>query len=102
MERIAVIADDSLSPQARTYAEYRVFAVVARHTRSVHRVQVVLHPIEGQGSCHNVTCAVTVELESSAQLRIRATGSHAYAAINNAVDRLGTALGRRFEQRLSS
>jgi ribosome-associated translation inhibitor RaiA len=53
-------------------------------------------------TCDKVACAVTVTLEPSGVLRLRSTGPHVYAAINRAVDRLGRALGRRVEQRLSS
>lgn len=102
MDRIVVIADDAVSPQARTYAEYRVFALLVRHARSVRLARVVLHKTEGKETCDTVTCAVTVDLESSGPLSIRATGSHAYAAINRAVERLGVAMERRLDQRLSS
>ena len=102
MDRIVVIAeDDSVSPQARTYAEYRVFAAVARHTRSVRRIRVVLHRVENTTICNGVACIVTIDLESSGSLGIRAAGPHAYAAINRAVERLGVAMRRRVE-RLSS
>ena len=99
MDRIVVIAEnDCVSPQARTYAEYRVFAALARHTRSVRRIRVVLHRVEHQGDCNGVACVVTVDLESSGSLGIRAAGPHAYAAINRAVERLGVAMGRRVER----
>ena len=103
MNRITVVnGDDSINAQARTYAEYRVFAVLARHTRSVRRVRVVLRHADGRGTCDKVTCVVTVALEPAGSLRIRVRGPHVYAAINRAVERLGTVLGRRVEQRLSS
>jgi ribosome-associated translation inhibitor RaiA len=103
MGRIHVITDNhSVSRQARTYAEYRVFAVVARHTPNVRRVRVVLHGTEDSCTCVGMTCAVTVALEPSGSVRIRATGAHTYAAINRAVERLGVAMGRRLGRRLSS
>jgi ribosome-associated translation inhibitor RaiA len=103
MNRITVVAgNDSISAQARTYAEYRTFAVVARHPKWVRRVRVFIRQAEGRRGCDGVTCTVTVVLDPSGSLRIRATGSHVYAAINRAVERLGTALGRRVEERLSS
>jgi ribosome-associated translation inhibitor RaiA len=103
MNRITVVSeDDAINPQARTYAEYRVFAVLARHTPNVRRVRVVLRQVGARETCDNVGCAVTVALEPAGVLRIRATGPHVYAAINRAVERLGRALGRRVEQRLSS
>ena len=103
MNRITVVSeDDAINAQARTYAEYRVFAALARHTRNVRRVRVVLRQVDTGETCDKVACAVTVTLEPSGVLRIRATGAHAYAALNRAVERLGCALGRRVEQRLSS
>jgi ribosome-associated translation inhibitor RaiA len=103
MNRITVVSeDDGINAQARTYAEYRVFAVLARHTRNVGRVRVVLRQVDASETCDEVVCAVTVTLEPAGVLRIRATGPHVYAAINRAVERLGRALGRRVEQRLSS
>jgi len=99
MHRILVIADHpSISPQARTYAEYRVFAVVARHTQSVRRVRLVLRSAEATSPREKVSCSVTVHLEPSGSLRIRVTGSHAYEAINRAVDQLNLALERRLAQ----
>lgn len=102
MNRITVVGDDTINAQARTYAEYRVFAALARHTRSVRRVRVVLRHTDARGSCDKVICVVTVGLEPVGSLRIRVRGPHVYAAINRAVERLCDALGRRIEQRLSS
>jgi ribosome-associated translation inhibitor RaiA len=102
MNRITVVGDDTINAQARTYAEYRVFAALARHTRSVRRVHVVLRHTDERGTCDKITCVVTVSLEPVGSLRIRVRGPHVYAAINRAVERLGEALGRRIEQRLSS
>lgn len=102
MNRITVVGDDTISAQARTYAEYRVFAALARHTRRVSRVRVVLRHTDERGTCDKVTCIVTVNLAPAGSFRIRVRGPHVYAAVNRAVERLGEASGRRIEQRLSS
>jgi ribosome-associated translation inhibitor RaiA len=102
MNRITVVGDDSINAQARTYAEYRVFAVLARHTRSVRHVRVVLRHIDVRGTCDTVRCVAAVALEPAGSLRVRVRGPHVHAAINRAVEKLGEALGRRVEQRLSS
>ncbi len=103
MSLITVVSgNDAISAQARTYAEYRVFAVMARHTRNIRRVRVVLRHVGARGTGGKVACAVTMMLDPAGVLRTRATGPHVYAAINRAVERLGHALGRRIEQRLSS
>ncbi len=92
--RIQVVADDRCgNPQARTYAEYRVFAALARHTPRVRSARVVLRQAERQGGPWMV-CGVTVALEPSCAVRTEADGSHAYAAINRLVDRIRELMGR--------
>jgi ribosome-associated translation inhibitor RaiA len=94
--RIEVIGeDDSSNAQARTYAEYRVFAALARHTQHVRGARVVLRRNARDGTCDDVVCAVTIELEPSGCVRTRACGGHAYAAINRAVERVGDLMRRR-------
>lgn len=94
--RIEVIGEDeSSNVQARTYAEYRVFAALARHSTRVRVARVVLRRDERDGTCHSVICAVTVEFEPSGSVRTRSRGQHAYEAINRAVERLGDLMRRR-------
>jgi ribosome-associated translation inhibitor RaiA len=104
MHRILVIADHhSINPQARTYAEYRVFAAVARHIRRVRRVRVALRSAEEKPPREDrAACAITVGLEPSGSLRVRAKGSHVYAAINSAVEQLVRAMERQAAQLESS
>lgn len=93
MKRIHVVSDDNtISSQARTYAEYRVFSALTRHNLTFRRARVQLRPSE-DGTCDKVTCAVTVVLEPSGSVRVRVTGPHVYAAINRAAERLGDVLG---------
>ena len=88
--RIDVIGEDeSSNAQARTYAEYRVFAALAQHTHHVRGARVVLRRDKRNGRCDTVACAVTVALVPSGSVRTRAYGQHAYAAINRAVERIG-------------
>ena len=94
--RIEVIGEDeSSNAQARTYAEYRVFAALARHTQHVRGARVGLRRDAREGTCHDVVCAVTIALEPSGSIRTRACGGHAYAAINRAVERVGDLMRRR-------
>jgi ribosome-associated translation inhibitor RaiA len=94
--RIEVIGEDeSSNAQARTYAEYRVFAVLAQHTEHVRGARVVLRRDARDGTCDNVVCAVTVVLQPSGCVRTRACGGHAYAAINRAVERVSDLMRRR-------
>jgi ribosome-associated translation inhibitor RaiA len=90
--RIEIIGDGTISQQARTYAEYRVFAALTQfpETDKVQRVRVVLRPVKTGSDCESIACTVTVALEGSDSLRIRTTGPHPYAAINRAVERIRT------------
>ena len=93
--RVEVIGEDeSSNVQARTYAEYRVFAALARHAR-VRGARVVLRRDQRIGTCDTVVCTVTVALEPSGSVRTRSRGQHVYQAINGAVERLGGLMRRR-------
>lgn len=87
--RIQVLGEAAIAPQARTYAEYRVFAAVAALARpeQVRSARVVLRRVRAGEPCAAVACTVTLILDGEV-LRIRGIGDHPYAAINRAVDRL--------------
>ena len=87
--------DESSNAQARVYAEYRLFAALARHAQRVRDARLVLRRVERNGACDAVVCAVTVTLEPSGYSRTRGSGPHAYAAINRAVERIGDLMRRR-------
>ncbi len=91
--RIEVVGADTISQQARTYAEYRVFAALMQSgdAERVRGARVVLRPVERGRGCDRIVCTVTVALGGEDSIRIRATGAHAYAAINRAVERIRTA-----------
>ena len=101
--RIAVIGDDTISQQARTHAEYRVFAALTQFTNAdkVRRVRVQLRPIRLRTGCEEIACTVTVAVEGSDSFRIRTTGPHAYAAINRAVERIRTSVSTVMVDRVS-
>jgi ribosome-associated translation inhibitor RaiA len=89
--RIEVVGEDeSSNPQARTYAEYKVFSALVRHTQRVRGARVVLQRDGRHGECNSVACNVTVALEPSGSVRARGRGPHAYAAVNRTVERLGS------------
>lgn len=100
--RIEVLGGDTISSQARTYAEYRVFAALARSAEKVRRARVVLRALDRCGGCGGVACTVTVALEGTGSIRIRTKGAHAYAAINRAIERIRTAAESAFATSLSS
>jgi len=86
--RINVIGDDSISRQARAYAEYRLFAALsqAMDTGRVQNASLVLVRAKSRRYC-GVVCTVTVELNGGGVTRLRTFGEHPYAAINRAVER---------------
>lgn len=88
--RIEVVGEATISQQARTYAEYRMFAALTQFSGAakVHRVRVLLRPVKSGSDCESIACTVTVALDGSDSFRIRTTGPHAYAAINRAVERI--------------
>jgi ribosome-associated translation inhibitor RaiA len=88
--RIQVLGDDTIGQQARTYAEYRVFAALTQLLGADHvrNASVVLRQVNRRGDGAVVTCMVTVTWEGSNTTRVRTTGNHPYAAINRAVERL--------------
>jgi hypothetical protein len=88
--RIDVVGAESISAQARTYAEYRTFATLTRLAghQPVHRASILLRNLPDKHGCPGVSCAVTVVSDDAATVRVRATGRHAYEAINKAVERL--------------
>jgi hypothetical protein len=93
--RIDVIdADESAPAQARAYAEYRLFATLARHARGIRSVRAVLH-VERKGVTDRATCVVTVALEPSGSAVARAYGGHVHGAIDRAAGRIGDLINRR-------
>ena len=87
--RISVSGDDSISRQARAYAEYRLFAVLTQvlGTDRIQNALLVLGRAKSRRYCDGVVCTVTVELHGGEVTRLRTFGEHPYAAINRAVDR---------------
>ena len=71
--RIEVVGDGTISQQARTYAEYRVFAALTQFSDAdkVQRVRVLLRPVKLGSGCEGIACTVTVALEGSDSFRIR-------------------------------
>ena len=101
--RVDVVGEHPICAQARAYAEYRVFAALTQitETQRVRRARVVLRSVNGEGGSECVTCTVTVALGGVKSFRVRATGAHAYAAINRAVERITTTRAPRVVDRVS-
>jgi ribosome-associated translation inhibitor RaiA len=88
--RIEVVTQEHISPQARTYAEYRLFTALSQlvDTDRVRGARVLLRSARRKRGGDGVSCTLTVAFHRADVLRIRTTGGHAYAAINRAVERL--------------
>jgi ribosome-associated translation inhibitor RaiA len=101
--RIEVAGSDTIGRQARSYAEYRVFATLTRflETEKVRHVRVMLRTTKLPGGCEVIACTLTVALDGADSLRIRTKGPHAYAAINRAVERLRTTAATGTAERIS-
>jgi ribosome-associated translation inhibitor RaiA len=94
--------DDSTTPQARAYAEYRLFATLARHIPVIRSVRVMLAHARRSDGADRVTCVVNLFLEPTGSVRARAQGPHAYSAIDCAAERIGDLMARRTTQSMSS
>jgi ribosome-associated translation inhibitor RaiA len=92
--RIEVIDGGWTTPQARAYAEYRLFTTLARHARAIRTVRVILERRQRKGGAEGAICAVDVVLEPSGTVRARANGRQPHGAIDKAADRIGELLNR--------
>lgn len=91
--RIEITAqDDSVSARTRAYAEYRVFTTLARHSRRIQRVWLILGAPDPRGG--TVTCEVDVSLHASGSARVMAQGPHAHAAIDRVAESIGNVIDR--------
>ena len=85
--------NDSVTPEIRAYAEYRLFTTLARHARVIRRVLVILGAPNAQAA-GAVTCEVDVSLQASGSTRVLAHGPHMHAAIDLAAARIGSVIDR--------
>ncbi len=89
--RIEVFGDETIGTQARTYAEYRLFAALSQvvDTSRVRHARLTLERTTHNRASESVWCTVSVDFEDGESLRVQTPGDHPYAAINRAVERLG-------------
>lgn len=96
---ISVIGSAELAnAQMRAYAEYRVFAALARFERLVEGAAVTLER-EGEGA--DVACVIEIQARDNPPLQFRGTHAHAAEAIDRAADSARRALERRVHQTVS-
>ena len=79
------------SDQVRTYAEYRVFAALARFGRLVERAAITFER-EGRPENTRVVCLIDVETRDGRRLHSRGSASHATEAVDWAAERVRRAL----------
>ncbi len=86
---ITISGDDSISGQARAYAEYRLFSSLSQlaTTAPVQRASLVLRRARSRRPDQGIRCTLTVESSGGDVTRLRTFGEHPYAAINRAVER---------------
>ena len=82
----------SIRPQIRAYAECRIFAVLARYA-GVRGARVVLRD-DAEGGWR---CSVTIDFDSTASVRARASGLHATGTIDRCAERVIELMRRRFQ-----
>ena len=88
--RIEVLGEETISDQARTYAEYRLFAALSQvmDTNRVRHARLTLQRTAHNRSSESVSCTVTVDIDDGESLHIQTSAEHPYAAVNRAVERL--------------
>ena len=88
--RIEVFGEETIGAQARTYAEYRLFAALSQvmDTNRVQHARLTLKRTKPDRAGENVSCTVVVDIQDGDSLLIETSGEHPYAAINRAVERV--------------
>jgi hypothetical protein len=86
----------AINPQVLAYAEYRLFAVLARYA-GVRGARAVLQEAEGA-----VQCSIIVDFHSTASARARVKGPHAAGAIDRAADRVVRLMRHSFQPEIAA
>jgi hypothetical protein len=100
--RVDVIGDAAISEQTRAYAEYRMFATLARLSRAIRGVRVTITKTGTKASVRNIACEVTVMLDPSGSVRTRVSGPEASVIIDRAAERIGLLVCEQTGRQLSS
>ena len=86
----------AINPQLLRYAEYRLFAVLARYA-GVRGASAVLQDADG-----DVLCSITIDFDSTASARARVKGPHAAGTIDRAAERVVQLMRRRFQPEIAA
>jgi hypothetical protein len=98
---VDVIGDAAITEQTRAYAEYRMFATLARFSRAIRDVRVTIKKARSRGSVRNIACEVTVTLDPSGSAHARVSGPEACVIIDRAAERIGPRVYEQTGRRLS-
>ena len=91
--RVFVSSDGAaIGPQILAYAEFRMFAVLARYP-AVQRAQVAFR----QDAERKVRCTVLIDLEDGPPAKAHASGPHAGVTIDRAAEQVVRLMRRRFQ-----
>ena len=87
------IYDESthFAEQTRAYAEYRLFSTL-KHRADVVRHVIVRLSLAQRGENNQVSCSVSIKLETGRQVDVATRGPHPYAAIDHLARRIAAAL----------
>jgi ribosome-associated translation inhibitor RaiA len=92
---IDVVGDSEIPQQTRTYAEYRMFAILTKHHARPRQARLALRSVEPQGACRFCECDIALHFRDGVIVSVAVRGPHPYAAINRAIDRIDAALAER-------
>lgn len=84
--RIAVTAHHGFDDQTRAYAEFRMFAALARRHDLVGHVSITLR--HRAAAPPAVRCLVAMTLADGTRVRVTGRGTHPYGAIDRAAARV--------------
>jgi ribosome-associated translation inhibitor RaiA len=97
---ISITGSEGLTTdQVRAYAEYRVFAALARFGRSIREASVTLVLLAGD---RGVSCTIDVDLGDGDVVHCSSTDPHVIGAIDRAAERARRMLERRARQEVPS
>jgi ribosome-associated translation inhibitor RaiA len=94
--QIVVEGDTSFVPQETAYAEYRLFTALSRlgAAPTVIDARVRLERTTRPDGAERVSCSLTVTRHGAEEMRAHASGPHASAAVDRAIDRLARRTGK--------
>jgi ribosome-associated translation inhibitor RaiA len=92
---IDVVGDSAISQQTRSYAEYRMFAILTKHDVRPRHVRLALRSVEPEDSCRFCECDAALRFADGMTVNVSVRGAHPYAAVNRAIDRVDAALAER-------